>query len=249
MDDQSRNLLLEVRRLADELGPALVPTGHSELMRSITEAARRLFQAAACSVALLDNDDTELVFHIASGEGAGSVEGIRMPASQGIAGWVVVSGQPIAIEDVRSDPRFASDVAESTGYTPKSILAMPLDTERRTIGVISVLDRSTAGRQGTNDMEILGLFARQAALAIENSRVFTELGGSLFKALSAAAEDAPLREALLSVAGESNGTTRELAELAAHFYALSAMGDTERAAAVGLLGEFLSYVTSRRKWA
>jgi GAF domain-containing protein len=244
MNDRSRDLLRDVARLADELGPALAPAGQLELLRSITDAAKSLFEAAACSLALLDNDDSELVYYVASGEGAEEVVGMRMPSGQGIAGWVVMSGQPIAIEDVSQDPRFARRFAEDTGYVPTSILAMPLETERKLLGVITVLDRRTDGGEGTHDMELLSLFARQAALAIENLGVFNRLGSELLRAAGAAGDE-DLTASLLRIAEDSPGPSAEMAELAAHFNVLATAGDEERTAAVGILREFVNYIKAR----
>jgi GAF domain-containing protein len=78
---------------------------------------------------------------------------------------VVSSGQPIAVQDVRADPRFAADVAESTGYVPRSILAAPLTASGEPVGVIEVLDRSPL--DGRDDMDLLARLAAQAALALE----------------------------------------------------------------------------------
>jgi GAF domain-containing protein len=245
MDRQARVVLDEVARVAADLGPALVPAGHEELIASITSAARSLFGAAACSVALLDDATEELVFYVASGAGADDVTGMRIPASQGIAGWVLTSGQAIAIDDVRADPRFASEVAEGTGYVPRSILAMPLETDRAVIGVIEVLDRNIEG--GGRDMELLGLFARQAALAIENSRVFTDLGRVLFQAVARMRDD-DLGRGLREVADGSSPPDPELAELADHFRTFASLGEDERSAAVRLLREFLGYLTRRKRW-
>jgi len=236
-----------VARLADELGPALAPAGHIELLRSITDTAKNLFEAAACSLALLTEDQSELVFYVASGAGAEDVEGMRIGSSQGIAGWVVTSGQPIAIEDTSQDARFARRVAEDTGYVPKSILAMPLETERQMIGVISVLDRRREGRAGEHDMQHLALFARQAALAIENSRVFTDMGRVLLDAVGRAADDGELTSALHRTA-EDGRHDALLAQLAAHFNELSRAGDEEREAAVRLLGEFVAYSRAKSRW-
>lgn len=83
---------------------------------------------------------------------------MRMPASQGIAGWVVQSGQPIAISDAAADPRFALDQAERTGYVPQTILAVPVETPQRMLGVITLLDRDPR-RPGDQDMALLALFA------------------------------------------------------------------------------------------
>jgi GAF domain-containing protein len=155
----------------------------------------------------------------------------------------VASGQPIAIEDVSSDPRFAMDVAESTGYVPRSILAMPLETDRAVIGVIEVLDRQS---ERDRDMELLALFARQAALAIENSRVFTDLGRALFASLERVA-DGDVAEALRAVAEEAPKPGSDLADLAAQFHRLALLGDDERTAATRLVGEFLDYLDAKRR--
>jgi GAF domain-containing protein len=135
------------------------------LLNSITDLGRRLLGAAACSLAVLEPDEENLRFRCASGEGADEVVGLRLPVGRGIAGWVVSSGQPIAVQDVRADPRFAADVAESTGYVPGSILAAPLIASGEALGAIEVLDRTPV--HGRDDLELLTLLATQAALAIE----------------------------------------------------------------------------------
>ena len=242
----SFEMLSELARTATDLGPALAPAGHQELLRSITAAAKDIFEAAACSLALLDDAEEKLTFFVATGAGADDVIGLTVPVGQGIAGWVVASGQPIEISDVSRDPRFARDVAESTGYVPRAILAMPLETERAMLGVIEVLDRRRGGGSGVRDMELLALFARQAALAIENSRVFAGLGHALFEAL-AEATDGDLSAALRRAAQQASGPSPELAELAAHFNLLARMGSEERLAATRLVGEFVAYMWARAR--
>ncbi len=248
MTEPPRDSLTQLAQLAANIGPALVPTGHLELLRSMTSAAKDLFGAAACSLALLDEDEEELVFHVASGAGAEDVVGMRVPVGRGIAGWVVTSGQPIAISDVRRDPRFASEVAESTGYVPRSIMAMPLETERVMLGVISVLDRSADGRDDRKDLELLSLFAGQAALAIENSRVFSDLGRTLLEAVASAAEGAELRDGLLREAGRAPGPEEDMASLAALFNELSRAGPEERRVVTRMVAEFLTYLRTRHRW-
>jgi GAF domain-containing protein len=245
MPDRPERLLEQVAALAADLGPALAPVGQTELLRSITAAARELFDAAACSLALLDEAQETLTFHVASGAGAQAVVGQRVPVDRGIAGWVVSSGQPVAVADVAADPRFAAEVAEATGYVPRSVLAMPLQTEREVLGVIELLDQRADSPAGRRDMELLGLFAGQAALAIETSRVFSDLGRSLFSALERAAGDGPdpdLAGALHDLARRARGPDPELAGLAAAFAELREVGAAERAAATRLVREFLAYV-------
>jgi GAF domain-containing protein len=141
---------------------------HRALLRSIVEAARSLFAAKAASIMLLDEEANELVFEAVAGEGSGEgLVGTRFPASTGIAGWVVTAGQPLALDDVSADPRFSKETAKSTGYMPKSLIAAPLLREDRSLGVLSVLDRADEGAFGLEQMELLELFADQAAIALD----------------------------------------------------------------------------------
>jgi GAF domain-containing protein len=174
--------------------------------------------------------------------------GISIPASQGIAGYVVQSGQPMAIEDVQRDPRFTRDVAETTGYLPTSILAMPLETERGILGVLEILDRQAEGLARAQEMEIVALFAQQAALAIENTRIFRDMGRALFEGAARAAEgDEDLARALRELAGDAPGPDAELAEIAALIAELEHLGEEERRAAAGILSGFLAYARRARR--
>src|SRR5205814_9311238 len=102
-----------------------------------------------------------------AGEGAGDLIGVRFPSSSGVAGWVLVTRQPLVIEELEQDPRFAREVAESTGYVPKGLMAVPLLHDERALGVLEVLDRPQQARFTLVEMELLGLFATQAAIALD----------------------------------------------------------------------------------
>jgi GAF domain-containing protein len=140
---------------------------YRELLQSIVEVARAIFHAKASSVFLLDEQTDELVFEAVAGEGSESLIGRRFPSSTGIAGFVLVSRQPLVIEDVLSDPRFSRETAESTGFVPKGLMAVPLLHEEDVLGVLEVLDRPSDARFTLAEMELLGLFANQAAIALD----------------------------------------------------------------------------------
>ena len=137
------------------------------LLRSIVEVARAIFKAKASSIFLLDEDTDELVFEAVAGEGAELLVGQRFPSSTGIAGFVLVSRQPLVIEDVLEDPRFSRETAESTGYVPKGLMAVPLLHEERALGVLEVLDRPSDAKFTLAEMDLLGSFANQAAIALD----------------------------------------------------------------------------------
>jgi GAF domain-containing protein len=135
------------------------------LLRSVVEVARAIFAARASSVLLLDEAANELVFEAVVGEGEEQLLGKRFPAGTGVAGWVLATRTPLVIEDVARDPRFAKDVAEDTGYVPQGLMAVPLLHEERALGVLEVLDRQS--RFTLEEMDLLGLFASQAAIALD----------------------------------------------------------------------------------
>jgi GAF domain-containing protein len=238
-------LLRELGELATSLGPAVRPAGTDELLRSLAETARRLFGAAACSLALLSEDDSELLYTVAAGEGADDVTGMRISSAQGIAGWVVQSGQPIAISDLARDPRFSREVAEQTGYVPQSILAVPVETPHRMLGVISLLDRDAQRPGADQDMMLLSLFAEQAALALASVDAFNALGRLLLLALAEAATGQDLVLALRQAAAGLPAADADLMELAVTFSALARRGAAERRLALQVLGDIGDYVERR----
>ena len=137
------------------------------LLQSIVDVARAIFKAKAASILLLDAETDELVFEAAADEASEALIGKRFPSSTGIAGFVLVSRQPLVIEDVLADPRFSRETAESTGFVPKGLMAVPLLHEENALGVLEVLDRPRDARFTLAEMELLGLFANQAAIALD----------------------------------------------------------------------------------
>ena len=184
----------------------------SRLLRSIVEVARAIFNAKASSVFLFDEETDELVFAAVAGDDEQHLVGRRLASSTGIAGWVLSSRTPLVLDDVQQDPRFARDVAEGTGYVPQGLMAVPLLDDEAVLGVLQVLDRPQRSRFSLQEMELLGLFAGQAAIALS-------LLGSARRA----------RRAL-----EGEGDAAAVASLAA---ALEALDGDRRDAAGALLRE------------
>jgi GAF domain-containing protein len=183
------------------------------LLAAIVEVARSIFGAKASSILLLDEEFEELVFEAVVGEGEDTLLGTRFPAGKGIAGWVLATQTPLVIEDVQQDPRFAKDVAEDTGYVPSGLMAAPLMHEERALGVLSVLDRPEQSHFSLKEMELLGLFAHQASIAVD----------LLLKARKAN-----------RVLEEDHRELEAVARLAA---AIDALEDSRREAGLRLLGE------------
>jgi GAF domain-containing protein len=157
----------ESLRAAVAAGALASDEAHRTLLQSIVDVARAIFGARAASIFLLDEATDELVFEAVAGEGSSELVGTRLPSSTGIAGWVLVTRQPLVLDDVKSDPRFSRETAERTGYVPQGLMAVPLLHEERTLGVLQVLDRPERSRFSLQEMDLLGLFAAQAAVALE----------------------------------------------------------------------------------
>jgi GAF domain-containing protein len=138
----------------------------AELLQSVVDVARAIFGAAASSVFLLDEDSRELIFQAVSGQGEGRLVGRALPASSGIAGWVVMSGEPLVVNDLSRSAAFDREFAASTSYVPDSLMAAPLIHDGRVLGVLEVLDPVPQSRTSLGELDLLALFARQAAVAL-----------------------------------------------------------------------------------
>ncbi|MFF9685779.1 GAF domain-containing protein [Streptomyces sp. NPDC014623] len=149
--------------------PAPGDAARHELLQSVVDVARAIFGAAASSVCLLDEEADELVFQAVSGEGEEFLVGRRFPAGRGIAGWVATSGEPVVVDDLSRNSSFDRSLAESTEYVPDALMAAPLISDARVLGVLEVLDPSPQARSGVRELDLLAMFARQAAAALRVS--------------------------------------------------------------------------------
>ncbi|MEV6948588.1 GAF domain-containing protein [Streptomyces sp. NPDC051172] len=138
----------------------------SELLQSVVDVARAIFGAQASSVFLLDEEAGELVFQAVSGQGEEFLIGRRFPAGRGIAGWVAFSGEPMVVDDLTAHSSFDRTLAESTEYVPNALMAAPLIHDGRVLGVLEVLDPAEQTRSSLPELDLLSLFARQAATAL-----------------------------------------------------------------------------------
>jgi GAF domain-containing protein len=154
-------------RAAVAAGALAARRGHRPLLQAIVEVARAIFGARAASIMLLDEASGELVFEAVAGEGEDTLVGRRIPPGTGIGGWVAQSGQPLVVEDVAADPRFALEQARRTGYVPRGLMAAPLLREERVLGVLNVLDRPERRRFSVAELDLLEMFAGQAAVAMD----------------------------------------------------------------------------------
>jgi GAF domain-containing protein len=251
-DERFAEELGEVLSLAATAGTIASPVTHSRLLEMIVETAASVIPSRAAALFLIDREADELIFEVALGQQADEVRKFRVPLGHGIAGLVAVSGQPMAISDAESDPRQAADIAESVGYRPESILCVPLFHEEEVIGVLELLDRKGMPSYSAADVEAVGLFANQAAVAIEQSRNQQNLSallGEVLGSLGSVPEHrrVGLQEGALSFAAgvEESASHRRALDLAALVREISVRGEEEHEACRTILEGFSGYLRSR----
>jgi signal transduction histidine kinase len=159
-----------------EVGTALCGTLHlRELLAVMMERVREVLDAEACSVMLVDEPTRTLRWEVALGEGAGKLQTMSVPIGQGISGRVAQSGEVIRIEDAHNDPRWEGQrYDQTTGFTTRSILCLPIRTRERIVGVVQVLNRR-GGPFTDEDQQLLEALASMGAVAIENARLYENL--------------------------------------------------------------------------
>jgi len=243
------DLVTQVAATATDLAPALGLPDAEELLRSVCVTARRVFRAAACSVAELREDEGQLVYRMADGEGAEEVRGMRLPLGSGVASYVASSGQALAVDKVRTDPRFAADIADATGYVPQALLVVPITASTGDVlGVLSLLDVDSEAVPPESVLDLAAAFADQAALALALGTTVTRLGAVLLEAIAdaAQAEDRGLATALRRRAAASKGPDADAAALAARFHELRRLGPGVTATAGRIVDELIAYARASR---
>ena len=168
-DDSMLDELREAVRLSLVAEAISAPVSHGRLLDMIVATAADIIGANAAALFMIDREQEDLVFEVALGEKADEVKKFRVPLGHGVAGLVALTGQPMAVSDTEKDDRDAADIAEAVGYVPKNILCVPLFYSDQVIGVLELLDKEGAAHFSPEDMEALGLFANQAAVAIEHT--------------------------------------------------------------------------------
>lgn len=144
-----------------------------ELLKTILSLASRVVNAETASLLLLDAQTQELYFDVALGLDP-AVSKIRLKMGQGIAGAVAQTGKPAIINDAKSDPRWSSTVDKQSGFQTRSILAVPMTIKGKLVGVVEAINH-LHGPFGDIDLRLFEAFASQAAIAIDNARLFASL--------------------------------------------------------------------------
>ncbi len=145
----------------------------SELLLTIMRLASRVVGAERASLYLLDEKTKELYFDVALGLPE-DVQKMRFKIGEGIAGTCAKEGRSLIINDVANDPRHARKVDNKSGFETRSLLTCPMIIKGKVIGVVQAINK-TDGDFQESDKNNFEAFASQAAIAIENSRLFSSV--------------------------------------------------------------------------
>lgn len=143
------------------------------LLQHIADAAQELTESEASSILLYDSQTDHLYFEAATGPLEEGFSRTAVPADDSIAGWIYSNVKPLLVEDTQKDPRFFAEIDVQTSFHTRSILGVPLQTKDKTLGVIEVVNKKQ-GTFGADDLQLLQSLAAQAAIAIENTRLFQQ---------------------------------------------------------------------------
>jgi len=143
------------------------------LLDDIVHASADITHAEAASILLYDDTARQLYFQVATNIDGPTMRGLIVPLDKSIAGWIVTNRKSVRIDDAHKDERHFSDVEQTIGYSTKSLLGIPLITKNKVVGVLEVLNKKR-GRFTDPDESMLTVLGAQAAVAIENARLFQQ---------------------------------------------------------------------------
>ncbi|HEY5728935.1 MAG TPA: ATP-binding protein [Anaerolineales bacterium] len=143
------------------------------LLNDIVRTSADITHAEAASILLYDDTSRQLYFQVATNIDEPTMRGLVVPLENSIAGWIVTNRQSLRIDDAHKDKRFFSDVDQTLSHTTKTLLGIPLITKNKVVGVLEVVNKKR-GRFTDPDESMLTVLGAQAAVAIENARLFQQ---------------------------------------------------------------------------
>jgi signal transduction histidine kinase len=143
------------------------------LLNDIVRASADITHAEAASILLYDDTARQLYFQVATNIDEPTMRGLIVPLENSIAGWIVTNRQSLRIDDAHKDQRFFGEIDQTLAHTTKSLLGIPLITKNKVVGVLEVINKKRGKFTGP-DESMLAVLGAQAAVAIENARLFQQ---------------------------------------------------------------------------
>ena len=145
------------------------------LLETITQVVTEQTETEGCSILLLDQKTGKLRFRAASGPKSEGVGKFSIPSSEGIAGRVLLENKPILVQDAQNDARFFVGVDKELSLETRSLIGVPLQVKGKAIGVLEAVNKKGGQEMNWADVEVLTVLANQAAVAIENARLYDDI--------------------------------------------------------------------------
>jgi diguanylate cyclase (GGDEF)-like protein len=130
--------------------------------------------SGGASLLLLDREGRELVFRASRTLRPGVIDGLRLPAGRGIAGWVARHRVPLNLADVGADPRHEPAIGRSTSLAAKTMICVPMVSKGRLRGVLQVVNKLGGGEFSEEELHLTERLAEHAAIAIENASLYRQ---------------------------------------------------------------------------
>ncbi len=170
MNDNEKRME-DYRRLIDIARDLASTLDLDILLNQIVSAASDLTEAEAASILLYDDAARQLFFQVATNLDQPTMRGLVVPLEGSIAGWIVSNHKAVRITNAREDPRHFSTIEKQTHITTRSLLGVPLITKDKVVGVLEIINKQV-GEFTNDDEDLMQVLGAQAAVAIENARLF-----------------------------------------------------------------------------
>jgi signal transduction histidine kinase len=146
-----------------------------DVLNFAMKAAEEFMEAEASSVFELEPAKGDISVRLARGKKGVFMASKRLRPGEGIAGWVIQSGESMIVPDVKREPRFSYRLDRETGFTTRSLICVPLTIRDRIIGALQVLNKKGGGSFTEEDAELLTALGQQIAVALDNARLYQRL--------------------------------------------------------------------------
>lgn len=173
--ERSSHAVQRLQRLQEVSGILASSLNQHEVRSLAMHAATQLLDAEAGSLLLLDQEANELYFDVALGEKGDRVRQIRLKLGEGIAGHVAETGEPVLVDDVQNDPRFARSADKKSGFVTRNMVCVPVRVRERMLGVLQAINKRHGGRFDEGDLQDFVGLGQQVGIAIENANLYEEI--------------------------------------------------------------------------
>ncbi len=167
-----------------ELGQQIISSFKlNDILQYIVDRVSELLDLETCSILLINEKTNNLEIKCSKGLDIDFVDNIHIKLGEGISGWVAQNNEPVLIEDIEKDSRFAR---KNRGkYSTHSLISVPLQVKSNVVGVININNRKNGKNLTSDDLRFVQNVANEAGIAIENAQLYKNLEDTYIYTISA----------------------------------------------------------------